>query len=202
MRAAAREARARAQWQGLACGSKCPAGPALAAARSSALLCSALLHLSSWPRPRPHSSSLFLGPSTMDIWRPCICGACSMAASGPQSSRKRCGGAGRERCKGGWVAWAGWRVQLRCQGPCGRLQPVHPSERLQAGPSCRHSAASAGPASQPAQRRGLTPNISRPSCWNSISRPRNCRLSLMRCPFSRNFWAARTLTCTWAGRWQ
>ena len=44
-----------------------------------------------------------------------------------------------------------------------------------------------------------TSNISRPICWNSISRPLYFRLSLMRCPLPRNFWAAFTLTCT---QWQ
>ena len=41
----------------------------------------------------------------------------------------------------------------------------------------------------------LTMNISRPSCWNSISRPRNCSDSFTRCALARNFWAALTLTC-------
>ena len=59
-----------------------------------------------------HTSWIFLGPSTMFIWRPCICGACSTDTSSPQSSTKRCRGAGRQAGRRGEgvcllnVAWA------------------------------------------------------------------------------------------------
>ena len=74
-------------------------------------------------------------------------------------------------------------------------RPKQPRRQAQA--AARDRSSCGGGPGQPPPRAW---NISRPICWNSISRPRNCSVSFTRCPLPRNFWAALTLTCGAGGR--